>query len=236
MPDLLKHFAVSLAGAGGVASATLTNLHGVLRVLARDHRRIQTLLGYALQGGRHEREAFWKQARQELLVHEKAEVDEVLRVLHPKGPYMGLVARHTHDVAVFERRIQEIDELEVGSEPWSRAVGELNQAFRTHAFEEEAELFHWIQEDLGREGLEAAATRVRAAKQRLIANGDTLGASLSREAAIGATGPAPIEPPPPDPPPAEPPGPSEPPMEPPGPMKPPVRPPGPPPPPAKVHP
>src|SRR5690606_31539688 len=172
MPDALKNIAVDIAGAAGAASAAINNLHGVLRLLARDHRRIQTLLGYALHGEADAQEGLWRQARRELIAHERAEVDVVLDLLHPSGKYEGLVERHRHDVAVLERRVREIDEAEVGSETWTRALSELRDAVRDHTFEEEAELFHWIESDLGRSGVDAAVGRVEAAKARVFASGE----------------------------------------------------------------
>src|SRR5690606_12090279 len=47
MPNPLKKLAIVIAGHMGAAEAALSHLHGVLRVLAREHRRCQLLLDYS---------------------------------------------------------------------------------------------------------------------------------------------------------------------------------------------
>lgn len=171
MPNPLKKLAIVIAGHMGAAEAALSHLHGVLRVLARDHRRCQLLLDYTLEeSDAEQRRLLWAECRQELLSHEYAEVTEVLSLLKLEGPLQPMLARHMDDALRNETLVSEVDALELGGDEWVATLRRLKRALTNHVYEEEAELFPIIEQALGQSGTIAAEPRFNATKQRAIAD------------------------------------------------------------------
>ena len=164
---LKKKLAVAVAGQVGIAEAALSHLHGVLRLLAKDHRRCMRLLDFILESNdAQEREAQWREFRQELLAHEYAEIEAVFSRVKPDEPLRALLAQHTEDAVRNETLISELDALPLGSDEWLATLRLLQQAVTNHIYEEENELFPMLEQALGKEGVSSAEPRFAASKRK----------------------------------------------------------------------
>ncbi len=146
--------------------ATFQGLTGVFRHLVEEHGELWVLLKRAAHTSDAAlRERLYPEIRRRLLAHERAETAELYRELSQHEMTVRLCVGHQDQARHLEAILSELDQLDVTSPEWERAMELLVQTVEQHVFDEEGDYFPRAQSVLGEEAAKAMTERYEARKE-----------------------------------------------------------------------
>lgn len=149
--------------------ADLSGLHGVFRVLMKEHGEAAALLRQlAAEDEPVARRAIWLKARLALLGHEKGELAAVYPELKRYPETAPMATAHNQQAGELETAIQRLDAAGPASDQWPELLDELVALVQAHVQEEESEFFPAAEKALGRDEAEALEARFLSAKNEAL--------------------------------------------------------------------
>jgi hypothetical protein len=165
MPNRIDHAASEVLGTVKAVKATLENLHGVFKQLAREHGEVIALLERVkITSDVKVRAELFPKIRAELLAHEKGELAEVYPAFFKHEELAGYAEMHEREAGALERMLQRLTGMSCDDAAWAPAFAELARAVEHHAKEEEDEFFPQAGRVLGTEAAEEMKARYLAKK------------------------------------------------------------------------
>jgi len=144
-------------------------LTGVFRTLAEQHGEVSALMRRVV-GHADKRMDLWPKIRQELLSHERGELDEVYPALRQFAETRGLADRHQQEAGELSSLIEQINRATPASDEWSRFFEQLVTMVEQHAEEEERDIFPKAQKVLGPDRAKQLEPRFLAAKKSAVSH------------------------------------------------------------------
>jgi hypothetical protein len=165
MPNHVEKAASEVFGAVKAAKATLENLHGVFRQLAREHGEVTALLlRVKMTSDVDVRREIFPTIREELLSHEKGELAEVYPAFMQHEELAGYAEMHQREAGTLERMLQRLTGMPYDDAQWGPAFAELTSTVEHHTKEEEDDFFPAASKILGKDAAEQMKTRYLAKK------------------------------------------------------------------------
>jgi len=163
----MEEFASKGMGKVKAAEATLKGLKGVFKVLAEQHGEVTALLLRAKASSQVEKKRdLWVTIRQELLSHERAELEVVYPVLRRYEATQPIAQTHEVEAAELSSMINRLEAGQIGSSDWNDVFDRLVTTVKSHASEEEREFFPKAQHVIGEDVAKGLEPKFLAAKQR----------------------------------------------------------------------
>jgi Hemerythrin HHE cation binding domain len=155
-----------IAGSLQAAKARVEGLTGVFRKLAQEHGELSALM---LRVSRSRdvalRERLLPTIRQQLLSHERGEIEVVYAALEEPLETQGIVAQHRQEVVELDKMLEQLCNLECADPAWASAFAALTECVQRHAAEEEQEFFPTAQRVLGGATARELSLRYHAIKE-----------------------------------------------------------------------
>lgn len=156
---------------GGRSAQTVTGfsggLRGVFRTLAQQHHEVGSLIERVMDtddpGRRLE---LWTQIRQELLAHERGELDVVYPAFREHAELAHIAEEHANEASELEAAIHRLDGIDSSTRGWLEQFETVSRLVQHHVDEEENEWFPEASKVLGTVEAEELDDRFKARKER----------------------------------------------------------------------
>lgn len=170
MPNRIDNAASEILGTVKSVKATLENLHGVFKQLAREHGEVTALLERVKTTSDVKvRSELFPRIRTMLLSHEKGELAEVYPAFFEHEELAGYAEMHQREAGALERMLERLSARSYQDAGWAPAFAELARAVEHHAKEEEDEFFPQASRVFGKEAAEEMKARYLAKKEAVMA-------------------------------------------------------------------
>ncbi|MET0388295.1 MAG: hemerythrin domain-containing protein [Polyangiales bacterium] len=168
MPNPVHDIASKALGTVKATKARLEGLHGVFRKLAQEHGEASALL-MRLKHSKDPalRRELFPRIRQELLAHEKSELQVVFPILREHTDTQQIAADHHQDALELEQLIDQLSHMSTDDAAWQTTFDSLVDRVQQHVHEEESDFFPTAQRVLGDGVADALLPRYEAAKREL---------------------------------------------------------------------
>jgi thioredoxin-like negative regulator of GroEL len=165
MPNSFEKAASKTMGTVKSAQASLKGLTGVFKHLMQEHGEVSALIKRVTASSDSDvRRELYPTIREELLGHEKGELNAVYPVLAEYPETEPIAARHAREASELEAAIRAVDAVDFGAQAWEPAFEHLAALVKAHVDEEENEFFPAAQETIGEERARGLTARFEAAK------------------------------------------------------------------------
>jgi hypothetical protein len=152
-----------LPGRAGVAS--FERFTGIFRKLTQEHGElIGMLLRLRMTSSIELRARLFPIVREELLAHERGELDVLYAALQRYEELRWSGLQHRREALKLERLVERVSGIAYDDESWGYAFAHLADTVQQHAAEEEDELFPTAQRILGMQTAQVLRTRYELTK------------------------------------------------------------------------
>jgi hypothetical protein len=165
MPNGIEKTIAKTAGVAKAAKARIQGLSGVFNTLAEQHTEASVLLQRTRAATGAKQQNLWKEVKAELLSHERAELQEIYRVLGEYPRLRDVVASHGMDATTLEAAIEQVDACAFDTEDWAYALDALLYLVQQHAEQEEQVFFPVAIDVIGKQKAKALEQPFEAARQ-----------------------------------------------------------------------
>jgi hypothetical protein len=152
MPNRVEKVASEVMGAVKAAKATVENLSGVFKQLAREHGEVTALLlRLKISSDPKVRRELFPTIREELLSHEKGELAVVYPVFREHEELAAYAEMHEAEAGALARTIDQLTGMAYDDADWGASFARLTDMVARHVKEEEDEFFPVASKLLGKE-------------------------------------------------------------------------------------
>jgi hypothetical protein len=160
-----ENLVAQIAGSLKAAKAAVEGLTGVFRRLAQEHGELTALMLRVNRSRDPElRAKLFPTIRQELLSHERGEVEVVYAALEKPLETQSIVAQHRQEMVELEKLLEQLCNLAYDDPAWDTSFAALTECVQRHAAEEEQAFFPTAQRILGASASRELLLRYEAVK------------------------------------------------------------------------